>query len=212
MATNSPIFPLASRPTWYVAGCRPTTRRALRLSWPTIITIWSRSFVHAGLDEVAASTEAVRRLGDSRTLVKKTVREYQRRFWCGRWPLLTFLLGPIVFAVLSFVAIVLLAYCIFIAVGAAGNSVRSNAGWNSFTKGKCGRDRGAGALFIGRAGGVPVDTRTTCPEGGPRFRMALAEHGHPDPRRSCIWCGFASETSDEFAGRPGNHDGWPADD
>ena len=27
--------------------------------------------------------------------MKKTVREYQRRYWCGRWPLITFLLGPI---------------------------------------------------------------------------------------------------------------------
>jgi hypothetical protein len=67
-----------------------------------------------GFDEQAADAEASRRLGDSRTLVNKTVREYQRRFWCGRWPLLTFLLGPIVLAVLSFVAIVLLAYCIFV--------------------------------------------------------------------------------------------------
>ena len=49
----------------------------------------------SGLSESQATTEASHRLGDSRTLVKKTVREYQRRFWCGRWPLLMFLFGPI---------------------------------------------------------------------------------------------------------------------
>jgi len=48
-----------------------------------------------GLSEVQASFEASRRLGDSKTLVKKTVREYQRRHWCGRWPLITFLFSPI---------------------------------------------------------------------------------------------------------------------
>jgi hypothetical protein len=70
--------------------------------------------ITAGFEEAAASAEASRRLGDARAIVRKTVREYQRRFWCGRWPLLTFLFGPIVLAVLSFVAIVLLAYCIFV--------------------------------------------------------------------------------------------------
>lgn len=64
------------------------------------------------IDEPVAEREATRRLGDPRTLVKKTVREYQRRHWCGRWRLLTFLFGPIVFAVASFVAILLLVYCI----------------------------------------------------------------------------------------------------
>jgi hypothetical protein len=71
--------------------------------------------LHAeGRDEAAAAAEASRRLGDQRTLVKKTVREYQRRHWCGRWPLLTFTFGPIVFALVSFVAIVMLAYCVFV--------------------------------------------------------------------------------------------------
>jgi hypothetical protein len=46
-------------------------------------------------DEVTAPAEALRRLGDPSGLVKKTVREYQRRHWCGRWPLVTFLLAPI---------------------------------------------------------------------------------------------------------------------
>jgi hypothetical protein len=49
----------------------------------------------AGLDETAAVIEAARRLGDLRTLIKKTVREYQRRRWTGRWPLVTFVLAPI---------------------------------------------------------------------------------------------------------------------
>jgi len=48
-----------------------------------------------GMDERAVAHEALRRLGDPRTLVKRTVREYQRRYWSGRWPLLTFLLGPV---------------------------------------------------------------------------------------------------------------------
>lgn len=49
----------------------------------------------AGMSDAQAVAEAAQRLGDSRTLVKKTVREYQRRHLCGRWPLLTFLIGPI---------------------------------------------------------------------------------------------------------------------
>jgi hypothetical protein len=47
-----------------------------------------------GLSESQAAAEAARRLGDSRTLVKKTVREYQRRHWCGRWPILSFVVAP----------------------------------------------------------------------------------------------------------------------
>ena len=65
-----------------------------------------------GLSESQATTEATRRLGDARTLVKKTVREYQHRFWCGRWPLLTFLLGPIPLLVVAWVVIILVAFCI----------------------------------------------------------------------------------------------------
>lgn len=65
-----------------------------------------------GLEETAVAAEASRRIGDPRTLVKKTVREYQRRHWCGRWPLLTFIFGPVVFTVVSCVAIMLLVYCI----------------------------------------------------------------------------------------------------
>jgi hypothetical protein len=47
-----------------------------------------------GFDEAAASDEASHRLGDPRTLVKKTVREYQRRYWCARWPILSFVVAP----------------------------------------------------------------------------------------------------------------------
>jgi hypothetical protein len=49
----------------------------------------------AGWTDFHAELEASRRLGDPLSLLKKTVREYQRRYWCGRWPLLTFFLGPI---------------------------------------------------------------------------------------------------------------------
>ncbi|HJS06387.1 MAG TPA: hypothetical protein VJ809_01970 [Pirellulales bacterium] len=65
-----------------------------------------------GWSESQAATEASRRLGDSRTLVKKTVREYQRRYWCARWPLITFLLGPIPMLVLTYAAIVLVLYIV----------------------------------------------------------------------------------------------------
>jgi hypothetical protein len=49
----------------------------------------------AGFSESQAQTEASHRLGDTRTLVKKTTRGYQQRFWCARWPLITFLLAPL---------------------------------------------------------------------------------------------------------------------
>lgn len=65
-----------------------------------------------GLDDSAAETEAAQRLGDRRLLVKKSVREFQRRHWCGRWPLLTFLLGPIPLLFLIWAAIMLVGLCI----------------------------------------------------------------------------------------------------
>ena len=64
-----------------------------------------------GLSESHAATEATNRLGDSRTLVKKTVREYQRRYWCARWPLVTFLLAPIPLLLLSWTATMLALIC-----------------------------------------------------------------------------------------------------
>lgn len=63
-----------------------------------------------GLSESQAADEALCRLGDARALVKKTVREYQRRYWCGRWPLLTFLFGPISLMLLAWVATGLLVF------------------------------------------------------------------------------------------------------
>lgn len=48
-----------------------------------------------GMESTTAAQEAARRLGDDRLLVKKTVREFQRRHWCARWRLFTFLLAPI---------------------------------------------------------------------------------------------------------------------
>jgi hypothetical protein len=80
----------------------------------------------SGLDEVAASHEAARRLGPQRMLVEKTVREFQRRHWCGRWPFSTFLLGPIGLVVLSWVAIVLLAHCIFLPLEQMGLRLDQN--------------------------------------------------------------------------------------
>jgi len=66
----------------------------------------------AGESESQAATEAARRLGEVRTLVKKTVREYQRRYWCGRRPLATFVFGPIPFMILAWLALTLIACCI----------------------------------------------------------------------------------------------------
>jgi hypothetical protein len=48
-----------------------------------------------GMSAAQATTEAECRLGDEHLLVKKTVREYQRRYWCARWPLVTFFIAPI---------------------------------------------------------------------------------------------------------------------
>lgn len=48
-----------------------------------------------GIGESAADEEAWRRLGSPRTLINRIVREYQQRHWYARWPLVTFLLGPI---------------------------------------------------------------------------------------------------------------------
>jgi hypothetical protein len=67
----------------------------------------------AGLSESEAVAEASRRLGNSPTLVKKTVREYQRRYWCGRWPLVTFLFGPIPLLALIWTAGWVVVFCIF---------------------------------------------------------------------------------------------------
>jgi len=58
----------------------------------------------AGLSDMQAAAEASRRLGDSQTLIKKTVREYQRRFWCGRWPLVAFVLAPLPLLLLAWFA------------------------------------------------------------------------------------------------------------
>lgn len=66
----------------------------------------------AGDSESRAAAEAARRLGEARTLVKKTAREYQRRYWCGRRPLVTFLLGPIPLMILAWLALTLIAFCI----------------------------------------------------------------------------------------------------
>jgi hypothetical protein len=61
----------------------------------------------AGFSESQAITEASHRLGDSRKLAKKTVREYQMRFWCARWPLITFLLAPIPAYIATYVVVAL---------------------------------------------------------------------------------------------------------
>ncbi|NOY41527.1 MAG: hypothetical protein GXP26_06790 [Planctomycetes bacterium] len=66
----------------------------------------------AGMDKPTALTKASSRLGDQKTLVKKAVHEYQRRHWCGRWPLLTFILGAPLTVVGTWAAIGISLYAI----------------------------------------------------------------------------------------------------
>jgi hypothetical protein len=78
----------------------------------------------AGLDEAAAAAEASRRLGDPRTLIKKTVREYQRRYWCGRWRLTTFLFAPMPLLILLWITTIVIYGVLFLwplhAIGVLG--------------------------------------------------------------------------------------------
>jgi len=67
----------------------------------------------AGMSDSQAATEASLRLGDTRTLIRNTVREYQRRHWCGRWPLLTFLFGPVLLMLAAWAASGLLVFGTF---------------------------------------------------------------------------------------------------
>jgi hypothetical protein len=54
-----------------------------------------RELEATGIDSNTAAQESIRRLGDDRSILKKTVREFQRRYWCGRWPLVSFVLAPV---------------------------------------------------------------------------------------------------------------------
>lgn len=65
-----------------------------------------------GLDCEAAQAEARRRLGDDRVILKKTVREFQRRYWCARWPLITFLLAPIPTLLVAWYGVAILSWLI----------------------------------------------------------------------------------------------------
>ena len=94
-----------------VAVCRWYTLSVPWANWQTIIRTCSKNCA-AGQSESQALAEADRRLGEPRTLVKKTVREYQRRYWCGRWPLLTFLLGPLPLVFLTWLALIAVAFCV----------------------------------------------------------------------------------------------------
>jgi hypothetical protein len=74
----------------------------------------------AGMTGPQAAIEAENRLGDERTLVKRTVREYQRRYWCARWPLLTFFLAPIPMLIAAWYAFGLAVYLVVIASSKLG--------------------------------------------------------------------------------------------
>lgn len=66
----------------------------------------------AGFSEAHAAEEATRRLGDARTLGKKTLREYQRRYWCGRWRWATFLFGPLPLMIVAWAVSALVTLCV----------------------------------------------------------------------------------------------------
>lgn len=66
-----------------------------------------------GMDAVSAEIAAGERLGERRLLVNKAVGDFQRRHWCGRWPLLTFFIGPIPLMILTCLAMMLAGICAF---------------------------------------------------------------------------------------------------
>lgn len=65
-----------------------------------------------GMDEADAAVVATERLGETKSLVKKTVRAYQQRHWCGRWPAVTFFLAPIPLVLLAWMAKWLICYIV----------------------------------------------------------------------------------------------------
>ncbi len=68
---------------------------------------------YADLVEDSADTaEAAERLGDERRLTKRFVREYQRRSFAGRFPLVTFLLGAPAALALTWTAVYGVLYAI----------------------------------------------------------------------------------------------------
>lgn len=60
-------------------------------------------------DCASVEEEAVRRLGDRGQLIDKVVHEFRRRRWCGRWPLVTFLLGPIALLMVGWILTIALS-------------------------------------------------------------------------------------------------------
>lgn len=57
-----------------------------------------------GMSQSTAHASADKRLGDTKSLVKKTVRAYQHRHWCGRWRIATFVVGPVVLLVTAWIS------------------------------------------------------------------------------------------------------------
>lgn len=58
----------------------------------------------AGLEESLATSMASKRLGDMKSLLKKSVRAYQRRHWYGHWRVASFLFGPLAMLVATWIA------------------------------------------------------------------------------------------------------------
>lgn len=68
-----------------------------------------------GLTLEEAKGRATERLGDSRTLATRIVRDYQRRTWCGRWPLVSFALAPLPLVILGQALVAFAIYaCLFV--------------------------------------------------------------------------------------------------
>ena len=63
-----------------------------------------------GQSSDAASSDAAMRLGDTRKLASRIVRDYQRRTWRGRWPLVSYLLLPIPLLLIGWVVSVASLY------------------------------------------------------------------------------------------------------
>lgn len=79
------------------------------------------------------------RLGETRQLAKKIARDYQRRSWFGRWPLISFLIAPVVILNAVWTAIIYAIYLVGVfVIWTTGGSLEG---------GEAGRDTGSAWVF-----------------------------------------------------------------
>ncbi|MEM9353276.1 MAG: hypothetical protein AAGA92_09700 [Planctomycetota bacterium] len=82
------------------------------------------------VEDSVDAAEAAERLGDERRLTKRFVREYQRRSFAGRFPLVTFLLGTPAALILSWVVVMLTVQVVVENfLGGAGTTVDGHLSW-----------------------------------------------------------------------------------